>query len=85
MMPTVVLVHDHVSLATGHEPADGIRHGKQLVAPIAALLTAKPRFKFARVFLVFRCLQDFLKWRDPDSNRGHHDFQIRPETYGSHP
>jgi hypothetical protein len=20
-------------------------------------------------------LQDFLKWRDPDSNRGHHDFQ----------
>jgi hypothetical protein len=21
------------------------------------------------------CLQDFFKWRDPDSNRGHHDFQ----------
>jgi len=27
-------------------------------------------------------LQDFLKWRDPDSNRGHHDFQIGPEYYG---
>src|SRR5215207_10665234 len=24
----------------------------------------------------FSCVfQDFLKWRDPDSNRGHHDFQ----------
>jgi hypothetical protein len=22
----------------------------------------------------FSYLQDFLKWRDPDSNRGHHDF-----------
>src|ERR671912_2340043 len=22
-----------------------------------------------------RCLQHFLEWRDPDSNRGHHDFQ----------
>jgi hypothetical protein len=23
----------------------------------------------------FSCyLQDFLEWRDPDSNRGHHDF-----------
>ena len=21
------------------------------------------------------CLQDFCEWRDPDSNRGHHDFQ----------
>jgi hypothetical protein len=21
-------------------------------------------------------LQDFKKWRDPDSNRGHHDFQL---------
>jgi hypothetical protein len=24
----------------------------------------------------------FSKWRNPDSNRGHHDFQICPETYG---
>ena len=23
-----------------------------------------------------RHLQDFYKWRDPDSNRGHHDFQL---------
>jgi hypothetical protein len=22
-----------------------------------------------------------LKWRDPDSNRGHHDFQARPAVY----
>jgi hypothetical protein len=22
-------------------------------------------------------LQDFYKWRDPDSNRGHHDFQMQ--------
>jgi hypothetical protein len=28
-------------------------------------------------------LQDFIEWRDPDSNRGHHDFQIRPGSYGS--
>jgi hypothetical protein len=27
----------------------------------------------------------FLEWRDPDSNRGHHDFQICPETHGSPP
>ena len=26
-------------------------------------------------FCVCSLLQDFLKWRDPDSNRGHHDFQ----------
>jgi len=25
---------------------------------------------------LFPYLQDFLKWRDPDSNRGHHDFQL---------
>ena len=25
----------------------------------------------------FSCdLQDFLEWRDPDSNRGHHDFLL---------
>jgi hypothetical protein len=23
----------------------------------------------------FAYLQDFKEWRDPDSNRGHHDFQ----------
>ena len=34
----------------------------------------------------FPCLQDFLEWRDPDSNRGHHDFhprtrvRVRPAT-----
>ena len=32
-------------------------------------------------FYFFCYLQDFLKWRDPDSNRGHHDFQICPEIY----
>ena len=21
------------------------------------------------------CLQDYIEWRDPHSNRGHHDFQ----------
>jgi hypothetical protein len=31
---------------------------------------------------LFYCvLQDFLKWRDPESNRGHHDFQTCPEIY----
>jgi hypothetical protein len=30
-------------------------------------------------------LQDFFKWQDPDLNRGHHDFQIRPESCGSPP
>jgi hypothetical protein len=25
-------------------------------------------------------LQDFYKWRDPDSNRGHHDFQSFAEA-----
>jgi hypothetical protein len=29
---------------------------------------------------VFCYLQDFLKWRDPDSNRGHHDFQSYAKT-----
>jgi hypothetical protein len=24
---------------------------------------------------IFRCLQHFRKWRDADSNRGHHDSQ----------
>jgi hypothetical protein len=27
------------------------------------------------LFMNFCDLQDFLEWRDPDSNRGHHDFQ----------
>ena len=27
--------------------------------------------------IFFLNLQDFLKWRDPDSNRGHHDFQMQ--------
>src|SRR5215218_5243376 len=26
-------------------------------------------------FMFFSVLQDFSEWRDPDSNRGHHDFQ----------
>jgi hypothetical protein len=26
-------------------------------------------------------LQDFKKWRDPDSNRGHHDFQSFAEAF----
>ena len=26
-------------------------------------------------------LQDFYKWRDPDSNRGHHDFQSYSEAF----
>jgi hypothetical protein len=28
----------------------------------------------------FPYLQDFLEWRDPDSNRGHHDFQSFAEA-----
>src|SRR5918995_1621953 len=28
----------------------------------------------------FRCLQDLLERRDPDSNRGHHDFQSYSEA-----
>jgi len=28
-----------------------------------------------------RVLQDFSKWRDPDSNRGHHDFQSFSEAH----
>jgi hypothetical protein len=27
------------------------------------------------------CLQDFFKCRDPDSNRGHHDFQSCAEAF----
>src|SRR5215204_4491899 len=30
---------------------------------------------------LFRYLQDFYKWRDPDSNRGHHDFQSYAEAH----
>ncbi len=33
-----------------------------------------------RALNFFRYLQDFLKWRDPDSNRGHHDFQSYSEA-----
>jgi hypothetical protein len=29
----------------------------------------------------FCVLQDFKKWRDPDSNRGHHDFQSFTESF----
>ena len=32
-------------------------------------------------FYFFCVLQDFNEWRDSDSNRGHHDFQICPESY----
>jgi hypothetical protein len=30
-------------------------------------------------------LQVFFEWRDPDSNRGHHDFQARPAIYRGAP
>jgi hypothetical protein len=29
----------------------------------------------------FAYLQDFKEWRDPDSNRGHHDFQSYSEAF----
>ena len=32
-------------------------------------------------FMASTVLQDFLKWRDPDSNRGHRDFQFCPQIY----
>jgi hypothetical protein len=35
----------------------------------------KKLWPVARASLVSRGLQDFMKWRDPESNRGHHDFQ----------
>jgi hypothetical protein len=47
-----------------------------------AVKELRPQNRGLRFFCV---LQDFLQWRDPDSNRGHHDFQICPETYGSPP
>ena len=28
-----------------------------------------------RAFVLIPYLQEFSEWRDPDSNRGHHDFQ----------
>jgi hypothetical protein len=38
----------------------------------------RPRFEFAGVLPANQC---FLEWRDPDSNRGHYDFQVRPASY----
>jgi|SRR5215210_1640922 len=37
--------------------------------------------QYRRSPLFFCYLQDFLKWRDPDSNRGHHDFQSYAEAF----
>jgi hypothetical protein len=34
---------------------------------------------------VLQVKRPFSKWRDPDSNRAHHDFQIGPGSYGSPP
>ncbi len=81
MMSTVALLHDRVPCATGYEPADGIRHGQPLLVPTAALLLPRPGLSSQGVFLFSPCLQAFLKWRDPDSNRGHHDFQTYEEAF----
>jgi len=37
--------------------------------------------------MFFRVLQEISEWRDPDSNRGHHDFQTYSEAlrYGENP
>jgi len=35
----------------------------------------------AEVFSFFCYLQGFFEWRDPDSNRGHHDFQSYSEAF----
>jgi hypothetical protein len=29
----------------------------------------------------FECLQDYIEWRDPRSNRGHLDFQSSSEAF----
>ena len=34
-----------------------------------------------RAFVLIPCLQAFSEWRDPDSNRGHHDFQSYAEAF----
>jgi hypothetical protein len=53
--------------------------GKLLFFGVAvALLRGAPVVPLRLLFLDY--LQDLPKWQDPDSNRGHHDFQSYSET-----
>jgi hypothetical protein len=42
------------------------------------VVSGAPRFEFTSVLPAKR---RFLEWRDPDSNRGHHDFQTYSEAF----
>ena len=66
---------------TNRAKRDGVRHGQPLFVPTAYPIAAMPWFKFAGPVLFSHYLQDFLKGRDPDSNRGHHYFQSYAEGF----
>src|SRR5215212_3954819 len=43
--------------------------------PLKSTVATMPRRRY-RACIFSPILQYFLKWQDPDSNRGHHDFQF---------
>jgi hypothetical protein len=53
-----------------HHPASGATREDLVV--VSLWWAEKPRFQSTGVLPAKR---RFLQWRDPDSNRGHHDFQ----------
>jgi hypothetical protein len=57
------------------------RYKRPFLDPAVDTSLTKGSGDTAKTPLFFRHLQDFLKWRDPDSNRGHHDFQSYAEAF----
>src|SRR5918997_4104684 len=53
------------------------RRGSTLASRLVSISASRPETspRGSQSFLVF--CRKFKEWRDPDSNRGHHDFQIQ--------
>src|SRR5215217_2266141 len=62
-----------------HRRQAGLHHSRTRTAlflsRLLTRLSQRAPETLPRLFVLVY-LQDFFKWRDPDLNRGHHDFQI---------
>jgi hypothetical protein len=61
--------------STSHFQGTYLGSPSRRVRPVCPTVATRPR-KCRRGLSFLAVLQDFKKWRDPDSNRGHHDFQL---------
>ena len=65
-------------LIAGHAKHGNFLQSNLLHSTHAKSVELRPQLGCAKVlcWVFLRDLQDFLEWRDPDSNRGHHEAHI---------